>query len=269
MLDYYERSFFGVYSKRLLVVASVVTVTSQFYLIFTSALAGHPIFFLFFIPVAAFLCLPYAIMAWMRRRVPKELRRVWMVGITLVAIPGILAALTFLLIAQLGVVACQFACLAYIWGRIILWRRMHGGVNDGGTYEIRESTKYSFGRFMSEIVSYPYEAQNERRQTIMDNVSKLTLGMTKEQVQDLIGSPDYEWLNYSKADGMKYAGADDAYCLHIEESQEANEQRGVEAVLYFDADDVLYWVLPRNMSNAQEIGGPRLAGKTKKLAISS
>src|SRR5208282_1238143 len=50
--------------------------------------------------------------------------------------------------------------------------------------------------FRAAIKSYPYEAPQARKDMIVNNYAKLEIGMSKNQVAELIGDPDYSRLDY-------------------------------------------------------------------------
>src|SRR5262249_36842548 len=54
----------------------------------------------------------------------------------------------------------------------------------------------SYEEFEATIKAFPYQASQSRKDRIIKNYNKLEVGMSKEQVADLIGEPDFSQLDY-------------------------------------------------------------------------
>lgn len=54
----------------------------------------------------------------------------------------------------------------------------------------------SYEQFEATIKEFPYQAPLSRKDRIIKNYNKLDVGMTKEQVADLIGDPDFSQVDH-------------------------------------------------------------------------
>ncbi len=121
-----------------------------------------------------------------------------------------------------------------------------------------ESRNYQFSKFIKNIKTFPYEAAPEKRDKLVRDFPRISVGINKTAAKELIGEPDAEFYSYETAKGKKYAGSSWGYYLRRQQAELANEQYDKTVFLYFDPDDKLYWAHPDNIAPLKDIGGPNL-----------
>jgi hypothetical protein len=107
----------------------------------------------------------------------------------------------------------------------------------------------------------PYVAPDERKQQIVGQYRKLKLHMSLEEVEDLLGKPDFSTprprarLATSPTPGQQECGNEVAYIMRKNRENMADTKD--EAVyLFFSTQGRLYWVKPQNLPNLRPLGSP-------------
>jgi hypothetical protein len=117
----------------------------------------------------------------------------------------------------------------------------------------------SYKDFAAGIKAYPYEAPQSRKERIIRNFPTLEIGMTKDQVADVIGDPDFSQNSYGpKGPNMKWGGSTWEYYL-AKRDDSANESDPC-VFIAFGQDDRANWILPCNIDGLIEMsswGHPR------------
>ena len=107
--------------------------------------------------------------------------------------------------------------------------------------------------FEAAIKTYPYDAPQARRDRIVKNGPRLEVGMSKEQVAELIGDPDYSRLMYGpKGPGARWLGSSWMYYLHKRDSNINVYNPCVQ--IFFGTDDRATWIVPSNIDGLTEKG---------------
>jgi outer membrane protein assembly factor BamE (lipoprotein component of BamABCDE complex) len=115
--------------------------------------------------------------------------------------------------------------------------------------------KRSYEEFGSTIKEFPYEASKEKRQKIIGNFNSLEIGMSKNEVAESIGEPDYSDLDYGpKGPAMKWLGSHWTYYLYKRETG-ANDF-DPRVTIFFGKNDRAKWIVPRNVEGLSEKGSP-------------
>ena len=126
--------------------------------------------------------------------------------------------------------------------------------------------KQTPAEFAAAIRSYPYEAPQTRKNTIVKNFPRLEVGMPKEQVAELIGDPDYSELSYGpKGPFPRWLGWWWIYWLRKRDS-------GVNVFdpcvnISFDTDGRAKWIAPSNVAGLTEKGTYLRKSSTADLAV--
>jgi hypothetical protein len=110
--------------------------------------------------------------------------------------------------------------------------------------------------FEKGIQKYPYSASPERSAIVVSGLKKAERYMTKQQVLNLLGRPEYSSIIYGpKGLGERWLGSSWTYWLSKRDS-------GVNmydpcVVVFFNTNGLADWIVPSNIAGAHEIGGPR------------
>ena len=111
--------------------------------------------------------------------------------------------------------------------------------------------KKTYEEFAATIKSYPYDAPQERKDRIVKNYPKLELGMSKEQVAELIGDPDYSQLGYGpKGPRPQWHGSNWTYWLRKRDNLVNLNDPCLE--IFFGTDDRATWIVPSNIDGLTE-----------------
>jgi hypothetical protein len=123
--------------------------------------------------------------------------------------------------------------------------------------ETREDPQYSFTAFLESINTFPYEAPKAKQDKIRSEFPKLSLGMEKKEVEEILGKPDAEFITYDLQKGkeelIQYSLA---YYLYRHEKKLVSDKIDRTVFLYFDANAKLYWAVPTNVESLVQAGGP-------------
>ena len=110
--------------------------------------------------------------------------------------------------------------------------------------------------FEKGIQKYPYSAPPERTASVVTGLTKVERYMSKQQILDLLGRPDYSSINYGpKGPGEKWLGSSWTYWLSKRDSGVNVYDPCVE--VFFNTNGLADWIAPSNIAGAHEIGGPR------------
>lgn len=109
-------------------------------------------------------------------------------------------------------------------------------------------------KFEKGIKQYPYSAPPERIAKITTGLTKVERDMTKQQILNLLGQPDYSRLDYGpKGPGEKWLGSSWVYWLSKRDNGINMNDPCVH--VFFDTKDRADWIVPSNIHGAHEIGG--------------
>jgi hypothetical protein len=107
------------------------------------------------------------------------------------------------------------------------------------------------------IQSYPYSPSEERKSRLLQNYSKLSLGMSKDQVASLLGEPDYSLILFDIGAGDK--GSAWVYYLYLKtDLPNTFDDKSIE--VFFNLDNQMDWVVPQNVEGLKEIRGQNNGG---------
>lgn len=132
---------------------------------------------------------------------------------------------------------------------------VHGSCDDGLPHfaEWFQTTKLSSGQ--------PYVASTNRRQQIVQSYSKLKLEMTVDEVEQVLGKPDFSsprakgHLSNEPAPATPVCSDQLAYIL--KKTGENMADMSDEAIyLFFSSERKLVWAAPQNVSALKPLGGP-------------
>ena len=104
-----------------------------------------------------------------------------------------------------------------------------------------------YEEFVAAIKGYPYEASQARKDRIIKNYPKLESGMSKEQVADLIGAPDYSRLDYAKEPSDRAVGSSWTYWLRKRDDGVNRLDPCIE--IFFRTDDRAHWIVRRTSTD--------------------
>ena len=114
--------------------------------------------------------------------------------------------------------------------------------------------KPTYDEFVS-TQTFPYVAPTERQIRIKQNYSRLSTGLTKNQVTELLGEPDYSQQVYSKAKSPGYLGSSWTYFFEKPNPNIANIKRDLAVQIFFDINGRTHWIVS-NMKGLNDIGAP-------------
>lgn len=116
----------------------------------------------------------------------------------------------------------------------------------------------SYEEFMAGITGTRYEAPEERKQNIFSNYSRLRVGMTKQEIASIIGTPDYSQASYGpKGPGEKWLGWSWSYYLVWPDTRFVNEAQDELIQIFFDTKDRATWIALSSKTQLPHLGGPR------------
>ena len=124
------------------------------------------------------------------------------------------------------------------------------------TYVSREVREQSFSTFISSIQKFPYDASTTKKERIVSNYHKLSIGITRNDALLLLGEPDSITEEYNKTKENLFLGWTWTYYLHRHEAELSNEMFDQIVTLYFDKLGKMYRVVPMNIKNFAEKRSP-------------
>ena len=89
----------------------------------------------------------------------------------------------------------------------VIWSASSCRVSRSPTETPKPDGKKTYEEFAATIKTYPYEAPPPRKDRILKNAAKLEIGMTKEQIAELVGEPDYSDIYGPKELTKKWLGS--------------------------------------------------------------
>jgi len=113
--------------------------------------------------------------------------------------------------------------------------------------------EHSYQEFRATISSFPYSAPSERKRRILTRYPRLRIGMTKHQVAELLGKPDYSQLTFGpKGPGEHWNGSFWTYHLYMRDDN-GNE---FDPALYvgFGTDGLVDWAAPSGIGSLSKLG---------------
>ena len=111
--------------------------------------------------------------------------------------------------------------------------------------------------FVKQARMFPFRASEDKKQQIIANYSKLTVGMTKEEVANLLGDPDIEETVHSKLiDNPGFMGWHWRYCVYKLANFGQNLKEDQEVEIFYDTKGRISWIVPLNIKGLVEKGSP-------------
>jgi len=107
----------------------------------------------------------------------------------------------------------------------------------------------------------PYIADEKRKSQIVEGYSKLRLNMSANEVEALMGRPDYSrpkikgHLSNAPAPNPPVCNEQFVYMLK-KENENLADMNDVGVYVFFTTDDKLYWATPLNLEDLKPIGSP-------------
>jgi hypothetical protein len=115
--------------------------------------------------------------------------------------------------------------------------------------------KHSREQFVGSLRGFPYDASPQRQAQVFGSYSKLSVGMSKQQIASILGDPDYSDITGPMTLwGMRPNGSEWVYAIHCE-AQFCGTFGGDKLVqVFFNLDDHADWIVPHGINSLQEIG---------------
>jgi hypothetical protein len=104
--------------------------------------------------------------------------------------------------------------------------------------------------------TFPFVAPTERQIRIKQNYSRLAIGLTKAQVVEILGEPDYSQQVYSKSKSPGYLGSSWIYVFEKPNPNITNLKRDLAVQVFFDIKGRTHWIVS-NIKGLNNIGSPR------------
>lgn len=111
------------------------------------------------------------------------------------------------------------------------------------------------------LPSHPYVVADKRKQQMLENYPKLKLQMSLEDVEKLIGKPDFAsetpsaHLATAPEPSDKRCSNELAYILR-KNHENMTDMEDVAIYLSFSRDGKLYWAAPQNLPTLKPLGSP-------------
>jgi hypothetical protein len=119
-----------------------------------------------------------------------------------------------------------------------------------------QSNKYHFEKFLGSITSFPYYAPLKQQEHLKMNYLKLKVGMAKDEVLNILPSPNAEFFSYTEKGKEKiFKKSSLAYYLSRKEHRFASDDDAV-LFLHFNNLEQLYWSIPNNIEGLSSLGNP-------------
>jgi hypothetical protein len=107
----------------------------------------------------------------------------------------------------------------------------------------------SFIDFVRSIKAFPYKAPSVKRGLILKEYKELFIGMNKQEVIAIIGSPDY-------ADTYRHKGSYWAYVLSMRAPKFIDPLTDQYLFIFFELEGKTYWIVPNNIQSVEQKGKP-------------
>lgn len=119
--------------------------------------------------------------------------------------------------------------------------------------------KRTYQEFVSSR-SFPYSMQEDKKNKIINNYGKLKIGITKQDVNLILGDPSYSRYLHKKEYPGEYVSSKWTYYFYKPDSNSANEKLDIGIFIFFDVNDKVYWIVPQNIEGLTEKGSPKRNG---------
>lgn len=103
--------------------------------------------------------------------------------------------------------------------------------------------------------SFPYFASVEKRDRITKNYAQLRLGLSKAEVANILGTPDYSQGEWSKGPRDEYMGYGWKYFLEKPNPNNSNVKLDKTVEVFFDPTGKVHWVVS-NIDGLAEMRKP-------------
>jgi hypothetical protein len=115
--------------------------------------------------------------------------------------------------------------------------------------------KPSYEDFVS-THTFPYTAPPDRQKRFRQDYSLLSVGLTKAEVLEVLGEPDYSEQNWSKTEPREYRGSRWTYFFEKQGPHLVNENKDRKIDVFFEPYDRIDWITS-NIEGLGQIGSPR------------
>jgi hypothetical protein len=117
------------------------------------------------------------------------------------------------------------------------------GPNNAITPDIPRDRMSTYQQFVK-LHAFPYTAPKNKQGEIKRNYSKLSLGLSKSEVINIIGSPDYSEILYSKeSNHTKYLGSSWVYYFEKQSPTIVNEKTDKRINVFFNTEGKTHWII--------------------------
>lgn len=107
-----------------------------------------------------------------------------------------------------------------------------------------------------EKTSFPYKVGVERKTKIVLDYHKLKVGLSKSEVESILGYPDFSQPNAPKVPGQTYTGSTWTYYFSKPNPNITNRVNDIGVHVFFNISGNLKWAVPMNIENLNELGNP-------------
>jgi hypothetical protein len=106
-----------------------------------------------------------------------------------------------------------------------------------------------------------YVVGEQRKQQILQNYTKVKLQMTVEQVEELLGQPDFSAAHprghlSTAPEAAKPICSNQIAYVFQKKSENMTDMDDVAIYLFFSPENELTWLAPQNISELRAMGGP-------------
>lgn len=115
--------------------------------------------------------------------------------------------------------------------------------------------KPSYEDFIS-THTFPYMAPPDRQKRFRQDYSLLSVGLTKAEVLEVLGEPDYSQQRWSKTEPREYLGSHWTYFFEKPDPNLVNENKDKRIDVFFESYDRIDWITS-NVEGLGQIGTPR------------
>jgi hypothetical protein len=115
--------------------------------------------------------------------------------------------------------------------------------------------KPSYEDFVSKH-NFPYVASSDRQKRFREDYSLLSVGLTKAEVLEVLGEPDYSQQGWSKTEPREYLGSHWIYFFEKPNPNLVNEDKDKRIDVFFEPYDRVDWIAS-NVEGLGQIGSPR------------
>ena len=108
--------------------------------------------------------------------------------------------------------------------------------------------------FINRVGTFPYQADKNKVRHLMDNYPKLSIGMTRKEVFDLLGEPDVSGRHRSKAKHPGFLGWYWMYYIYKLEAHTTNLKRDKMIQIFFNTNGRVHCIVPSNIEGLEQKG---------------